>query len=174
MGRKSNAAGVYNASGITLSDGDDADFQFTVTGGLITAGAGTGGVTPVSPTAYPNTATPITASSGNVANASAVATLAASATKITYITGFEVTGSGATLGSAVTITVVGTITGTLSYTTAAIAGALLGNVPLIVEYPVAIPGSAINTAIVVTVPALGAGNTNSTVVAHGYQLQEIE
>lgn len=72
--------------------------------------------------------------------------------------------------SAVTVTVVGTISGTLSYTTAAVAGVLLPNTPLIVEFSVAIPGSAINTAIVVTCPALGAGNTNSTVVAHGYQL----
>mgnify|MGYP001582767201 CR=1 FL=1 len=120
--------------------------------------------------AYPSGATAITAASGNVANATAAATLAAVAGKTTYITGFEVTGSGATLGSIVTVTVTGTITTTLSYTVAAIAGALLINTPLIVAFPVAIPASAANTTIVVSMPALGAGNTNATVVAHGYQV----
>lgn len=120
--------------------------------------------------AYPQGATAVTAASGNVANAVAAATLAAVAGKTTYITGFEITGSGATLGSIVTATVTGTITGTLSYTVAAIAGALLINTPLIVEFPVAIPASAANTTIVVSMPALGAGNTNATVVAHGYQV----
>lgn len=119
---------------------------------------------------YPSGATAITAASGNVANAAAVATLAAAAAKTTYITGFEVTGTGATAGLAVSVTVTGTITGTLTYTAAAAAGVLVANSPLIVEYPVAIPASAVNTAIVVTLPALGAGNTNATVVAHGYQL----
>lgn len=32
------------------------------------------------------------------------------------------------------------------------------------------PASAINTAISVSVPSLGAGNTNSSVVAFGFQL----
>jgi hypothetical protein len=30
--------------------------------------------------------------------------------------------------------------------------------------------SAVNTAIVLTLPSLGAGNTNAAVVAYGYQL----
>lgn len=121
-------------------------------------------------TPYPSAATPLTAASGNVANAAAAATLAGTSGKTTYITGFEITGSGATLGAAVTVTVTGTISGTLSYTYAAIAGALLANTPLVVEFPVAIPASATNTAIVVSCPALGGGNTNNTTVAHGYQL----
>jgi hypothetical protein len=119
---------------------------------------------------YPAGAVPITASSGNVAAGSAVATLAGVAGKTTYISGFEITGTGATLGLAVTPTVAGTISGTLSYTYAAIAGALLGNNPLMVQYSKSIPASAVNTAIVVTCPTLGTGNTNSTVTAHGYQL----
>ena len=41
-------------------------------------------------------ATAVSSSSGNVAAASAVATLAASVTKTTYISGFAITGTGAT------------------------------------------------------------------------------
>lgn len=119
---------------------------------------------------YPVGATPITNSSGNVANASAVATLSGVANKTTYIAGFQVTGSGATLGLPVTVTVAGLISGTNSYTYCAIAGVLLGNTPLIVKFDPPVPASAVNTAIVVTCPALGSGNTNNTVSAQGYQL----
>ena len=112
----------------------------------------------------------ITASSGNVAAASAVATLAAVAAKTTYITGFEATSSGSIAAAVVSLTVAGVITGTMTYTYATVAGATLGNTPLIVQFPAPIPASALNTAIVVTLPSLGAGNTNATVVAHGFQI----
>lgn len=121
-------------------------------------------------TDYPSGATPITGASGNVANASAVATLSGTSGKTTYITGFEVTSGGATAASLVTVAITGTVTGTLSYTYAAPAGATAGATPLVVEFSTPVPASAANTSIVVTVPALGAGNTNATVVAHGYQL----
>lgn len=119
---------------------------------------------------YPVGASPVNASSGNVANAAAVATLPGVAGKTTYITGFEITGAGATATAVVSVTVAGVVSGTMTYTHAAVAGATLLNTPLIVEFAVPIPASADNTAIVVTVPALGVGNTNSTVVAHGYQI----
>lgn len=119
---------------------------------------------------YPVGATPVNSSSGNVANAAAVATLPAVAGKTTYITGFEVTGAGATAAAVVGVTVAGVISGTMTYTHAAVAGATALNPQLLVRFGIPIPASAVNTAIVVTVPALGAGNTNSTVVAHGYQI----
>lgn len=119
---------------------------------------------------YPVGATPITAASGNVAAGVAAATLAAVAAKTTFITGFEITGGGATGASLVVATLTGTITGTLSYIVGAVAGATLANTPLLVQFASPIPASAANTAIVVSVPSLGVGNTNSAVVAHGYQL----
>lgn len=119
---------------------------------------------------YPLGATPLTASSGNVANASAVATLAGTANKTTYISGFQITGSGATVGLPVTVTVTGLISGTNSYTYSAVAGVLLENQALLVTFNPPIPASAQNTAIVVTCPALGTGNTNNVVNAQGYQL----
>ncbi len=119
---------------------------------------------------YPKGAVPLTASSGNVANGAATATLTSVSGKTTYITGFQITGAGATVALVVTPTVVGTIGGTLSYTLAAIAGALLSNQPLVVKYDPAVPASAHDVDIVVSCPALGLGATNNTVAAQGYIL----
>ncbi len=109
----------------------------------------------------------VTATSGNVANASAAAALPAVPGRTNYITGFEVTGTGATVGLPVTVTVTG-ITTPISYTYAATAGVLVENTPLLVEFPQPLPASAVNTAITVTCPALGGGNTNNTVNVHGF------
>jgi hypothetical protein len=37
-----------------------------------------------------------------------------------------------------------------------------------VPLPIPVPATAVNTAIVVTVPSLGAGNTNAAVTAFGF------
>ena len=119
---------------------------------------------------YPAGATPVTASSGNVANAAAVATLPAVAAKTTYITGFEITGGGATAAALVLATLAGLISGAATYVVGVVAGATASNPSIIIQFTSAIPGSAVNTAIVLTLPALGAGNTNAAVVAHGFQI----
>jgi hypothetical protein len=116
---------------------------------------------------YANT-TPLIAGSGNVANASAAATLTGGTTTTVYLAGFEVTGAGSTAGLPVTVTVAGLLGGTRSYTYSFVAGVLVANTPLIVAFDPPLPASAVNTAIVVTCPAGGAGNTNNTVVAHGF------
>jgi len=114
---------------------------------------------------------PITsASSGNVAAAAATATLAAVVGKTTYITGFSITGAGATAASVINPTVTGVLGGTQTYTIAIPAGATLGVTPLVVAFDPALPANAVNTAIVVSAPSFGAGNTNATVSAWGYQL----
>ncbi len=110
------------------------------------------------------------ASSGNMANASAVATLAAKAGVTNYLQGFQVTASGATAGLAVTGTVTGLLGGTMSFTFVFPAGVAVAAQPLIYYFEPALPASAPNTAIVVTVPAGGSGNTNATVSAQGFQL----
>lgn len=112
----------------------------------------------------------VTASSANVANAAAVATLPAVAAKTTYITGFQITGSGATAALPVIVTVAGLVTGTMNFIYNFAAGVLVGNTPLIVPFTTPIPASAVNTPIVVTCPASGAGGTNNTASAEGYQL----
>lgn len=111
----------------------------------------------------------ITASSGNVAAATATATLAAATGKVTYICGFSITSSGSTGALAVSPTVTGTVTGTMTFTYTSVAGATLPNAPLVVPFRDCISASAPNTAIVVSMPTLGAGNTNTTVNAWGYQ-----
>ena len=131
---------------------------------------------PVGQTPYPfnpttaTQATPITAASGNVANNVATATLAAAAGKTTYICGFSITSTGSTAAAVVSPTVTNTITGTLTFTYASVAGATLANQPLIIPFNPCVPANAVNTTIPVSVPALGTGNTNTTVNAWGFQL----
>ena len=117
---------------------------------------------------YSEGVTPLIAGSGNVANASAAATLTPTATTTAHISGFEVTGSGSTGALVVTVTVAGLLGGTRHYTYTFPAGATVACAPLLVKFDPPLPASAVNTAIVVTCPAGGAGNTNNTVVAHGF------
>jgi hypothetical protein len=109
-----------------------------------------------------------TKSSGNVAAAVGAATIAKVAGKTTYLVGFEITGTGATVGLPVTVTITGLLGGTASFTYAAVADALLANTPLIRNFPYPLPSSDVNVDIVVSCPSLGTGATNNTVVAYGY------
>lgn len=117
---------------------------------------------------YPWNATPISNSSGNVVAAVASATLAAAA-KYTYITGFSVTGAGAVAALSPLVTVTGCAGGTLTYVFSVPVGALVGAQPMNIVFPKPLKSSAVNTAIVVSVPSFGTGNLNSAVVAYGYQ-----
>lgn len=127
-----------------------------------------GSLSPYPTAAAGGAVTPLVAASGNKANASAAATLTGGASDTVYLSGFEVTGSGATAGLPVTVTVTGVLGGTLSYTYNFAPGVLVGNTPLSVQFNPPLPASAVNTPIVVTCPASGTGGTNNTVVAHGY------
>ena len=109
------------------------------------------------------------AASGNVANASAVATIAAVAGKTNFLSGLTITAGGAVAAALVNATVTGLAGGTATYTFAAPAGATAGATPMALTFNPALPASAVNTAIVLTLPALGAGNTNAAVTAWGYQ-----
>lgn len=125
-----------------------------------------GGTQPTAPGGV-ITASAVQNSSGQVANAIATATLAASVGKTTYLDGFEVTAAGATAALVVDVAV-GGVSNALHYTFVFPAGATTAATPLIVELPQPIPASAPNTAITVTLPAGGAGNTNACVSAHGH------
>lgn len=109
----------------------------------------------------------VNASSGIVANAVATATLPATAGKFTWLTGFSVSAAGSTAGAVVDVTVTG-MANVEHYTFVFPAGATTAAQPLVVELATPLKSSAINTAIVVSCPAGGAGNTNTTVNAHGY------
>jgi hypothetical protein len=119
---------------------------------------------------YPAGAVPVTATSTVKANAVATATLPASATgQTTYISGFDVTGSGATVGLPVTVTA-SNLPSAMSWIYCATAGALLANTPLSIRFIDPLPANAVNTAIAISCPALGLGNLNNVVNAYGYQL----
>lgn len=107
-------------------------------------------------------------SSGNVANASAAATLTSGANNFTFISGFEATYGGATAAVCVSLTITGTLGGTMTYPVCAPAGVAVYGEPLTVQFNPPLKASAVNTSIVVTLPALGAGNTHAAVVAHGF------
>lgn len=111
----------------------------------------------------------VNSSSGNVAAAVAAATLAAALGRTTYISGFYVTGAGATAGSVINITVTGVKDGPFTYAFAVPTGATTGANTLDVYFDPPIPASGPNTGIVVTAPSFGAGNTNACVVANGFQ-----
>jgi hypothetical protein len=110
------------------------------------------------------------ADSDTGANSVVTSTLPADTTRRTWISGFEITGSGATVGGPIVATVTGVVGGPLNYVLGVPAGVLLGINPLVVTFPRPIPSTAVNTAIAVSCPAFGAGNTNAAVVVHGFQL----
>lgn len=97
---------------------------------------------------------------------------AGGANVLTYITGFTACFSTPTTGLTVDVTV-GVLTGTktLHYAVQALAAAATVQPPppLVVNFPEPIPASALNAAITVTVPALGAGATGVSVEARGFQ-----
>lgn len=118
---------------------------------------------------YPPGAIALSASSGNVAAATATATLAATPGRTTYICGFTVTAGGSTAAATVNVTVTNTPGGTLTYNYSTSTGVDAPSAPLPVVYSPCVPASAQNTAIVVSMPTLGAANAHAAINASGYQ-----
>ena len=118
-----------------------------------------------------NAITPAAGIAAGAAQSNAAA-LAAVAGKTTYIEGFDITGGGATAASVIEVTVTGLAAGTLKFEMNILAGAagpVNAQGGLFTRFPQPLPASAVNTAITVTAPSFGAGNTNAAVVAYGYQ-----
>ena len=117
---------------------------------------------------YPMGAIPVNAGSGNIANNTAAGTMPADAARFNYLSGFDVTFSGATAGLVVVATLTGIAGGPLSYIVSAPVGATVGGPALSRSFPQPLRSTAINTAITLSVPALGLGNTNIAVNLYGY------
>ena len=162
------AAALLIAAGAPAQAQSTSDFIYLMDNGCI-LGTLTGCPLDISPEPYARAAVPVTASSGDVAAATATATLAAATTKTTYLSGFDFTSSGATAASTVVCTITGTVTGTLTYDLAVVAGATLANGRLNVQFEYPIPASAVNTPIVVSCPSLGSGNLHAAMNAYGFQ-----
>lgn len=111
--------------------------------------------------------TAVAASSGDKANAVATATLPAVAGKTNYITGAEITYSGATTGAVFLATLTGVLGGTQSFVVSVPTGATVGGSPICIKFDPPHPASAANTAIAVSLPALGTGAAHACVNVRG-------
>jgi hypothetical protein len=118
----------------------------------------------------PSDATWLNSSSGNVANSAAVASLAGSSGVTNYCTGIEITFAGATAAGNVVATLAGLAGGTISFICTAPTGATVPGAPIIAQFDPPLPASAANTAITLTLPALGSGNTHACVNIHGFRV----
>jgi hypothetical protein len=124
----------------------------------------------ISTALLPAGAVTITGTSGDVAHTAAVATLAAAVNKLTYLAGFSVYATGATNATVVDVTVADgawTLTFPINVPASSAAVQLM---PIARTFNPPLVASAPNTAIVVTCPTLGTGNTNCCVNVEGYQL----
>jgi hypothetical protein len=120
-----------------------------------------------------NSLTPVATSTAGAAQSNA-ATVPAASGKLSYIEGFDVTGGGATAASVVEVSITGlqSAIGTLKFEMNVLAGAtgpVNAQGGLFIRFPQPLPASGVNSAITVTCPSLGAGNTNASVTAYGYQ-----
>lgn len=95
-------------------------------------------------------------------------TVAALAGKSIYVTGFEITGTGATGASNIVITLAFGGTTVANYNMEIVAGATTNQPVLFVEFTQPIVSPTVGTNCVLTVPSFGAGNTQASAVIHGY------
>lgn len=109
----------------------------------------------------------VVATSGNVGAGAAAATLPAVPGKTNWVTGFVITGAGATAASVVVAAFTG-LSAALAYVIAVPAGVTAPVPYLVVNFAQPIPASGPNTAVTLTLPSLGAGNTNACVDLAGY------
>jgi len=111
----------------------------------------------------------IISATGTAAAGTATATLAAPTGGHAWnVTGIEIFGLGATGATAVVATVTGLQGGTLSFSVAVPAGATTAITPVVYNPACPLTGNQ-NTAIVLSIPTFGAGNTSSIGMLHGFQ-----
>lgn len=87
-----------------------------------------------------------------------------------YLTGFEITGLGATAVGSIQVTLSGSnMANTPTWTVPIPAGVTVGVTPLVVSIPNGISGSKPGQALTLNVPSFGSGNTVASACAHGFQ-----
>src|SRR5262245_28049648 len=119
---------------------------------------------PDSPTGAPLSGSGTTGASANNITFAAVA----NATK--HVTGFTITGAGATAGSTILVTLTGTIGGTLNWKMIIPAGAGVAVTALSERFPTPLRGTGPNVAVTLNVPSFGAGNTDVAVNLYGFKI----
>jgi hypothetical protein len=95
-------------------------------------------------------------------------TFASAAGKRNFICGFDITGLGATAATFVEATLAGLGT-TMKFGVVVPAGATVGITPVRVTFPWPMPASADATAITLSVPSFGSGNTKAVASMWGFQ-----
>lgn len=104
------------------------------------------------------------------AAAQIVGTLTPGTGRTAYLSGFTISGLGATGATGIIVVIAGILGGPISMTVPILAGATTGLVPFIREFPTPLAGSAPGQAITVTVPSFGSGNTSARIETHGFQI----
>jgi hypothetical protein len=119
--------------------------------------------------AYPPGAIPITGSATGTTGV-VTASIPAMANKTAVICGFFFNGTNATSAQAGSITVTGTVGGTMSYgyPTLALGATVPNPAPVDEAFLPCIPATSVNVAIAVNGPALGSGATLATANVWGY------
>ena len=119
----------------------------------------------------PNSATgKVSATATSItAQALTVTIAAAGGQTMNYVCGFALTGGGATAAQLSLVTLTGVNGGTQNYTWGSVTGVALNSPPLIVTFTPCQPASAPNTALVLSVPTLGAGNVSVGATLWGYR-----
>ena len=111
----------------------------------------------------------------SAAAAAATATIAGTATQLAYITGFQVTGTGATTQTCINVTVLGIQgtaaghSGTMTYKFQVPTGGTAAATPLAVNFTPPYPAVAAGSAITVDIQSFGSGNLHSAVTAQGFR-----
>jgi hypothetical protein len=118
----------------------------------------------------PVLATSAIVGSGVVANAAAVAALAAKPGETAFLMGVQVTAAGATAALSTTLTITGLAGGTITYGYTFPAGAGVPAQPFALQFLIALQAAGPNQAITVTLGAGGAGNVSASVTIQGFYL----
>lgn len=116
-------------------------------------------------------AIPVDITVGIVANTAMAATMPAVPGWINVLEGYDMTGTGATAAQTIDVTTTGLLVNA-AQRLAIPAGATVNapNTAWSVRFPHGRRASAANTAVVVNVPAFGAGNTGAAINLHGYRV----
>lgn len=112
--------------------------------------------------------TPVSATASGGA-AIQTATMPAVAGQFNTIQSLRITGLGATAGTVVTATLTGVQGGTINYPVTVPTGATVAITPVTDQFGgIGLQASAVNTAIVLTLPSFGAGNTLESASLAGF------
>lgn len=121
------------------------------------------------PLSSENTAQTPVQGAANGAAAAQTATLAGVAGKRTYISGVAVNGFGATGATTATLTISPLQGGNLTLSVEVPVGVAVPIQPIVIPFNPPIPCNAVGTAITAVLGSFGAGNTDESVAAWGFQ-----